>query len=233
MNRYTPWNSGRHGPMLLDPRAKVSSRRGAGPARRDLPARSTIAASEWPAPRSAAGAWARCPRRPSPASPARPGRRPPAASAGLTIRHGPHHGAHMSTTTGTDAASATSAKVSSPASTIQGSGWWQLPQRGVYPPPLTGRGLSARSFGHLDQLFRIIDLSCVIRVSPYADSLGHGELSIGVPDPDPRLPPVASPLSRARPTRVSTSRADEPAQRPGAVDRVESLLSDGRRRLRR
>jgi hypothetical protein len=37
----------------------------------------------------------------------------------------------MSTTTGTEAASATSAKLPSPASTIQGSGWWQLPQRGI------------------------------------------------------------------------------------------------------
>ena len=47
------------------------------------------------------------------------------------MRHGPHHGAHRSTTTGMDAASATSANVSSPASAIQGSGWWQLPQRGI------------------------------------------------------------------------------------------------------
>ena len=51
--------------------------------------------------------------------------------AGLTMRHGPHHGAHRSTTTGRDAASATSANVSSPASAIQGSGWWQFPQRGM------------------------------------------------------------------------------------------------------
>jgi hypothetical protein len=37
----------------------------------------------------------------------------------------------MSTTTGIDAPSAISAKVSSLASAIQGSGWWQLPQRGT------------------------------------------------------------------------------------------------------
>ncbi len=47
------------------------------------------------------------------------------SSAGLTIRHGPHQGAHMSTTTGIDAPSAISAKVPSSASAIQGSGWWQ------------------------------------------------------------------------------------------------------------
>ena len=47
------------------------------------------------------------------------------SSAGLTMRHGPHHGAQRSISAGTDACSATSAKSSSPASTIQGSGWWQ------------------------------------------------------------------------------------------------------------
>src|SRR3954468_245927 len=51
--------------------------------------------------------------------------------AGLTIRHGPHHGAQMSTSTGTVACSATAPNESSPASTIQGSGAEQLPQRGA------------------------------------------------------------------------------------------------------
>jgi hypothetical protein len=51
--------------------------------------------------------------------------------AGLTMRHGPHQGAHRSTTTGRDAAPATSGNVVSPASAVQGSGWWQLPQRGM------------------------------------------------------------------------------------------------------
>lgn len=50
--------------------------------------------------------------------------------AGLTARQGPHRGAHMSTTTGMAAASATSANVSSPAAATQGSGLWQLPHRG-------------------------------------------------------------------------------------------------------
>src|SRR5580700_6138852 len=69
------------------------------------------------------------------------------ASAGLTMRHGPHQGAHRSTTTGTDARSATSAKVSSPASTIQGSGLWQLPQRGT-PEAAAGTRFLRPQFGH-------------------------------------------------------------------------------------
>ncbi len=69
------------------------------------------------------------------------------ASAGLTIRHGPHQGAHRSTTTGTDVRSATSAKVSSPASTIQGRGLWQLPQRGI-PAAAAGTRFLGPQFGH-------------------------------------------------------------------------------------
>jgi hypothetical protein len=53
------------------------------------------------------------------------------SSAGLTIRQGPHQGAHKSTTTGILAASATSPKVASSASAIHGSASWHLPQRGV------------------------------------------------------------------------------------------------------
>jgi len=41
--------------------------------------------------------------------------------AGLTVRQGPHQGAHKSTTTGILAASATSPKVESSASAIHGS----------------------------------------------------------------------------------------------------------------
>src|SRR6266540_2917829 len=52
------------------------------------------------------------------------------SSAGLTARHGPHHGAHRSTSTAGAAFSATSVKSRSPASTIHGSGPWQLPHRG-------------------------------------------------------------------------------------------------------
>jgi hypothetical protein len=44
------------------------------------------------------------------------------SSAGLTMRHGPHQGAHKSTMTGILAASATSPKVVSSASAIHGSG---------------------------------------------------------------------------------------------------------------
>ena len=53
------------------------------------------------------------------------------STAGPTIRHGPHHGAHRSTRTGTRAASATSAKSASPADTNHGSGALHWPQRGT------------------------------------------------------------------------------------------------------
>jgi hypothetical protein len=70
------------------------------------------------------------------------------ASAGLTIRHGPHQGAHKSTSTGTDAFSASSAKLSSPASTIHGSGLWQLSHRGV-PGAAAGTRFRRPQFGHV------------------------------------------------------------------------------------
>jgi len=59
------------------------------------------------------------------------------SSAGLTIRHGPHHGAHRSTSTGTFERSATSSKVTSSASAIQGSGSWHCAHVGV-PLALAG-----------------------------------------------------------------------------------------------
>ena len=64
------------------------------------------------------------------------------------MRHGPHQGAHMSTTTGSDAASAISANVSSSASAIQGSGWWQLPQRGI-PSAAAGTRFRRPQFGQV------------------------------------------------------------------------------------
>src|SRR3984885_6135088 len=70
------------------------------------------------------------------------------SKAGLTIRQGPHHGAHRSTTTGTDAASAISAKVSSPASAIHGSGLWQLPHCGC-PDAAAGTRFLRPQFGHV------------------------------------------------------------------------------------
>jgi hypothetical protein len=70
------------------------------------------------------------------------------SSAGLTMRHGPHQGAHRSTSTGTDGASAIAAKVSSPASTIHGSGLWQLPQCGV-PFATAGTRFRRPQCGHL------------------------------------------------------------------------------------
>src|SRR5258708_8443224 len=99
-------------------------------------------------------------------------------SAGLTMRHGPHHGAQRSISAGTDARSATSAKSSSLASTIHGSGLWQLPQRGVpvaaagtpFPRPQFGQGTrSAAMSGHL-AWFAVLGR--------------HGGLAVGQPDAD-------------------------------------------------
>ena len=50
-----------------------------------------------------------------------------ASSIGLTIRHGPHHGAQRSTTT-VGAAFASTSNVDSSASTTHGSGLPQVPQ---------------------------------------------------------------------------------------------------------
>lgn len=60
-----------------------------------------------------------------------------ASSAGLTMRHGPHHGAHRSTTTGIVAFSTTSWNSLSAASTIQGNHAPQLPHLGT---PLADAG---------------------------------------------------------------------------------------------
>ena len=101
------------------------------------------------------------------------------ASAGLTIRHGPHQGAHRSTTTGTDARSATSAKVSSPASTIQGSGLWQLAAardpggRGGHPVPAS----AVRAPDYLD-------LTCAGRLNSRRIVVRHGELAVRQADAD-------------------------------------------------
>jgi hypothetical protein len=47
-----------------------------------------------------------------------------------------------------DAASATSANVASSASAIQGSGWWQFPQRGM-PAAAAGTRLRRPQFGQV------------------------------------------------------------------------------------
>jgi hypothetical protein len=70
------------------------------------------------------------------------------SSAGLTIRHGPHQGAQKSAITGTDADSARSAKVASPASTTHGSGSWQLPHF-VVPAASPRIRLRRSQLGHL------------------------------------------------------------------------------------
>jgi hypothetical protein len=69
------------------------------------------------------------------------------SSAGLTIRHGPHQGAQKSTRVGIVDFSATSAKSTSDASAIHGSGWWQLPQCGI-PVAAAGTRLLRPQFGH-------------------------------------------------------------------------------------
>src|SRR5207253_3052897 len=70
------------------------------------------------------------------------------SSAELTIRQGPHHVAHKSTTTGLLADSATSPKVASSASAIQGRGWRHLPHRGV-PAAAAGTRLAVPQCPHL------------------------------------------------------------------------------------
>jgi hypothetical protein len=62
---------------------------------------------------------------------------------GLTMRQGPHQGAHRSTMTGILATSAMPPKVVSSAPVIHGSGRWHLPQQGV--PAAAAPGLPVRS----------------------------------------------------------------------------------------
>ena len=122
------------------------------------------------------------------------------ASAGLTMRHGPHQGAHRSTTTGTDARSATSAKVSSPASTIQGSGLWQWPQCGT-PEAVAGTRFLRPQFGH-----RTISSDIC---SPARTHAGFSNVTVSSPSARPTrmtAPSRTSPATRARPIGVSTSR---------------------------
>ena len=70
------------------------------------------------------------------------------SSAGLTVRHGPHHGAQKSTSTGTDAPCTRSAKFASPASTTHGSAAWQLPHF-VVPAASPRTRLRRPQLGHL------------------------------------------------------------------------------------
>src|SRR5688500_10543023 len=62
--------------------------------------------------------------------------RPSFSTTGLTIRHGPHHGAQKSTSTGTDARISSSKEPLS-ASTIHGRSVWQTAHRGT--PSARGR----------------------------------------------------------------------------------------------
>ncbi len=63
------------------------------------------------------------------------------------MRHGPHHGAHTSTSTGIVAASTTAAKSASEVSTTHGRGFPQRPQRGA-PPATAGTRFFVPQWGH-------------------------------------------------------------------------------------
>src|SRR4051812_4382811 len=68
--------------------------------------------------------------------------RPRRSTIGLTIRHGPHHAAQKSTSTGI-AASIAASKLLESAFTIHGSTVWQTLQRGT-PDAATGTRLRVR-----------------------------------------------------------------------------------------
>src|SRR6478752_3493076 len=80
--------------------------------------------------------------------------------AGLTIRQGPHHGAHTSTSTGRLASSTTAWNSSSFASTTHGSGVLHFPQRGI-PLATAGTRFLAPQLAHAT----FVDF-CVVAVMP-------------------------------------------------------------------
>src|SRR5262249_10575526 len=135
------------------------------------------------------------------------------SSAGLTMRQGPHQGAHKSTTTGILAASATSAKVASSASAIHGSASWHVPQRGV-PAAAVGT--------------RLVLPQCPHRTSPLVMAL----LFRSVPATRPEHTAVCPGETRADPAQAGTEHAEvrgHPAQRLGCYApgrrRYQSLVS--------
>src|SRR5688500_6819919 len=90
------------------------------------------------------------------------------SSAGLTIRHGTHQGAHTSTSTGMVAASATEAKSVSVAFTTQGSGVWHFPQRGM-PCATTGTRFLVWQFEHTTTcLLELFAFSLILPLSSLA-----------------------------------------------------------------
>src|SRR5688572_885622 len=80
--------------------------------------------------------------------------------AGLTMRHGPHHGAHTSTSTGRLDSSTTLWNSSSFASTTQRSGVLHFPQRGM-PLATAGTRFLAPQLPHST----LVDL-CMFAVTP-------------------------------------------------------------------
>src|SRR4051794_21730093 len=90
---------------------------------------------------------------------------------GETKRHGPHHGAHRSTTTETAARDSTG-KVASVASTTHGSAAPQLPQNGV--PRSLGRILfDFEQFGQVINVTGALGF-CVASIAGKLSELGHG-----------------------------------------------------------
>ena len=127
------------------------------------------------------------------------------SNAGLTIRHGPHHGAHRSTSTGSAAHSTTVAKLASSASAIHGSGEWHWPQRGT-PLAAAGTRFFRPQTGTPRRHSRRL-----LPLRPHAASSGPPDSRtsrVSSPsDSSTRMvaPSCTSPPSRARPMRVSTS----------------------------
>ena len=128
--------------------------------------------------------------------------------AGLTIRHGPHQVAHRSTSTGTGACSATSAKSSSPASAIQGRRSWQLPHFGTEPAD-AGTRFRFRSAGRRW-------CSSAPSPAPHACApTARGDDELVVAHVDPHGGPLDGPVAQQRAGDLGLDLSgDESTQRP-------------------
>ena len=82
------------------------------------------------------------------------------STTGETMRQGPHHGAHKSTSTGSEEV-ISSSKLSVSASTIHGSGAWQTLHRG------TPRGRGRTRF-FLAQLGHVMVVALVVISEPHS-----------------------------------------------------------------
>lgn len=109
--------------------------------------------------------------------------------AGLTARHGPHHGAQMSTKTGSTEPVTTLANVSFPASPIQGSGALHFAHRGM---PLVAHG--TRFLVPHDAHRATLDPSEVTPVS-HPSLVGRPSRSRPPSETNPRPPSASGALS--------------------------------------